>query len=153
MKKHWKILIPLALLGVVIGFFIGKQTVYSPHTTTKISPTTSTVSPAPTQNPNANIIVLEPKPQTILRVPFFLQGKARVFENQLNYRILDEDGSVLTEGNITASGGEVGQLNPFETKITYLPPPNGKKGMVEVFDYSPKDGAQIDTVRVRVRFK
>src|ERR1043166_7679754 len=66
---------------------------------------------------NGNIRVSTPKPNMrIDSASFAVSGKARTFENGLSYRLVDSNGSRLTEGNMMASG-EMGDFNPYSTTV------------------------------------
>ncbi len=93
-----------------------------------------------------NISIDSPKSNTKLSIPFIVKGSARVFENQLNYRILDNKGNNILEGSAYASAKDVGQFGSYEITISGLT----LKGKItlEVFDYSAKDGSEIDKVKV-----
>lgn len=100
---------------------------------------------------NANIIVESPVRDSILPMPFTIKGKARVFENQLNYRVLDSRGNALVEGSVVADTKDAGQFGFFEITVSGL---NTKgKATVQLFDYSAKDGAEIDKVILPVVLK
>lgn len=99
-----------------------------------------------------NIRVFSPQPNDIASLPLVIKGEARVFESTFNYRLRDEDGSVLVESFGMTDAPDVGQFGPFEVSVRY-PTPKGRKGMLEVFEYSAKDGSEINMVRIPVRFK
>lgn len=102
-------------------------------------------SPTVTQK-SENISVESPKGNTKVSIPFVVYGKARVFENQLNYRVLDDKKNNLLEGSILANAKDVGQFGPYEFTVSGLT----LKGKItlEVFDYSAKDGSEIDKVTI-----
>jgi hypothetical protein len=112
---------------------------------------TPIVPPIVDGNSDSNIVVSEPKSNDIVTSPFKVTGKARVFENQFNYRLKGSDGSILAQGNPTANAPDVGQFGPFEFQVTF--PPNSVSGTLEVFDSSPKDGSEIDMVTVPLTLK
>lgn len=93
-----------------------------------------------------NISIESPNANTKVSTPFVVYGKARVFENQLNYRVLDDKKNNLLEGSIMAEAKEVGEFGPYEITISGLT----IKGKItlEVFDYSAKDGSEIDKVTI-----
>jgi hypothetical protein len=99
-----------------------------------------------------NIIVDAPKANESIGLPLFIKGKARVFENTVSYRIKDSEGTVLLENYTTANSPDMGQFGPFEASVNYLEP-KGDKGTVEVFEYSAKDGSEINKVEIPVVFK
>ena len=93
-----------------------------------------------------NITVSMPLGDQTVSVPFNVKGQARVFENQLNYRVLDASGTVLVEGTTMAQAPDAGSFGDYNFTVSGI----SFKGKVslEVFDYSAKDGAEIDKVRV-----
>lgn len=99
-----------------------------------------------------NIKVTAPKINDLVTYPFVITGEARVFENQLNYQILDSTGKTIKNGNIMANSKEPGEFGPFEVKILSLVTKENV-GTVEIFDYSAKDGSIIDKVIIPIRFK
>lgn len=99
----------------------------------------------------ANIIVDSPKKDDSVSVPFKVSGKARVFENQLNYRVLDSKGNSLVEGSVIANAKDAGQFGSFE--FTISGPTAKGKATIELFDYSAKDGLEIDKVSIPVVLK
>lgn len=98
-----------------------------------------------------NIIVFLPQPNYAVGLPLVINGEARVFENAFNYRLKDSDGTVLIEKSAMANAPDIGQYGPFEISVNY-PAPKGTTGTLEVFDYSAKDGSEIDKVIIPVRF-
>ncbi|MBI3332377.1 GerMN domain-containing protein [Candidatus Peregrinibacteria bacterium] len=99
----------------------------------------------------ANIVVSEPQESDRIANPLTISGQARVFENAFNYRVLDADGTVLMEGHSMADAPDIGQFGPFEVEARYALP-KGDTGWVEVFEYSAKDGSEINKVRIPVEF-
>jgi len=115
---------------------------------------TNTNSPANTNTvpeEKPNIIVTSPKSGETIGLPLKVIGTARVFESQFNYRLKDQNGNLLAEGNALANAPEMGQYGPFEIIINYSEPKRDT-GTLEVFDYSAKDGAMIDLVTIPVKF-
>lgn len=98
------------------------------------------------------IIVYSPKSGDEVGLPLVITGVVRVFENQFNYRLKDVNGSVLVSGPAQGIGeGEMSQYKELRIEVSY-PAPKGTKGIVEVFDYSAKDGSEIDKVVVPIVF-
>lgn len=112
---------------------------------------TDTSVNAPIVSASGNVLISSPVSSEIVGLPLVIIGKARVFENTLNYRLLDEDGSVLVEGNAMTSATDSGVMGDYKITTTY-PSPRGTSGTVEVFDYSAKDGSVIDLASVPVVF-
>lgn len=108
---------------------------------------------APLEDPKveANIVVDEPKLNNEIGLPLIIKGQARVFENQLSFRLLDEDGSLLVEGIMTALSPDIGLFGAYSVSVSY-PKPKGERGVVEVFNYSARDGSEENKVIVPVRF-
>jgi hypothetical protein len=99
-----------------------------------------------------DILVYFPIPNQDITSPFEIIGEARVFENVLNYRITDYDGTILAENMAYANSSDVGLYGRFDITAKYSKP-GTETGYVEVFDYSAKDGKEIDKVVVPVKFK
>lgn len=111
-------------------------------------------SPIPTQsiNETPNIIVTSPKAHQQISLPIYITGKARVFENQLQYRLIECDGNIIRQDVASAHSPDMGLFGPFEVKIDIIPDPEGEYGCLEVFSASPKDGSDINIVNVPIRF-
>jgi hypothetical protein len=108
--------------------------------------------PSVTEEKEQNIRVFSPKPDDEVGMPLVIRGEARVFENMFAYRLRDADGSVLFEDSAYAHSSDAGLYGSFIIETGY-PAPKGATGSIEVFDRSAKDGAEIDVVRVPVRFR
>lgn len=102
---------------------------------------------------SGNMIVTSPVTGQTIGVPLVVTGRARVFENALNYRLLDGDGAatVLAEGTAMADAPDVGEFGAFTISTSYTLP-TAATGTLEVFDYSAKDGSVIDLVSIPVAF-
>lgn len=108
----------------------------------------------PSSPPIRNIIVLSPKPDEVVEGVLKVAGEARVFENQLNVRITSEGKNIYEEG-VMANALETGEFGNFEKEINLLnlglKP--GFSFTLEVFDYSAKDGLEIDKVMIPLKFE
>lgn len=111
-------------------------------------PTVSKVTP----QVSANITVTNPTQHAPVSLPFQVTGEARVFENQLAYRVTNCKGTIYFQGSTYAQSPDVGQYGPYAVTVEMLPAPQGTTGCVEVFSYAPKDGAEINNVSVPVTF-
>ncbi len=100
---------------------------------------------------SGNIVVTSPLTNAVIGMPLVIRGRARVFESAFNYKLLDEDGSVLVEGNAMSGASDMGVFGSFVVTTSY-DAPSGTSGTLQVFDYSAKDGAMIDLASVPVRF-
>lgn len=95
-----------------------------------------------------NIEVLSPRSGDKIRSGLVVKGNARVFENVVSIRLLDSLGNILAETNSMANAPDVGQFGPFEKEIEFKT--ESKNAILEVFQYSAKDGSEIDKVRIPV---
>ncbi len=105
-----------------------------------------------TQMPN--IVVFSPKPNNEVSESFTVEGRARVFENQFNIRV-SISGQKIYENTITTNVPDAGKYGDFEKEI-YLPTQRLQDNSditLEVFDYSAKDGSEIDKVSIPLKFR
>lgn len=101
---------------------------------------------------NANIMVDAPVEGGVVRPGNLLvKGKARVFENQFNVR-LSGGGKKIYEGSATTDAQDVGIFGNFEVSIPISAQDLAGVSDIklEVFDYSAKDGSEIDKVIVNL---
>ena len=100
----------------------------------------------------ANIIIKSPEKNQVVGKNLVITGKARVFENQFNWVILDADTKqeILT-GTAYANSEDAGLYGSFEINagLTDLTP---NKIIAQVFDYSAKDGSKQDIYEVPLFF-
>lgn len=97
---------------------------------------------------NANISVSTPAKGATLSFPFAITGTARVFENIVSARIIDPvTQAVLFEGSEYATAPDAGQFGTYTFSIKELAQmPQTGAIEIQVFWYSPKDGAMLDPV-------
>ena len=119
------------------------------NVTPQETPTTDTTSVG--YIGSGNIHIFQPKNNEKIGQPLKVLGEVRVFENQFSIRVKDAKGNILIEENATAQSGDAGQFNLFEKDIKY-PKSKTTTGTLEIFDYSAKDGSEIDKVIVPIRF-
>ncbi|MHB0916082.1 MAG: Gmad2 immunoglobulin-like domain-containing protein [Thermoleophilia bacterium] len=98
-----------------------------------------------------NIKVYAPAQGAQVTSPLVISGEARVFEGTVNFRILDDTGSVIAEGFTTAASEEMGEFGPYAISADFTPPATAF-GKLEVFNYSARDGSVENLVTVIVRF-
>jgi len=110
-----------------------------------ISPT-----PTPSTAQENNIIVTAPVPDQKVESPIVVKGKARVFENTFSYILKDQSGNKLFEDHAMSNAADAGLFGDFEVRIP-VPPGSPKNLIVEVFDYSAKDGSVADLVTIPVQ--
>ena len=100
-----------------------------------------------------NIRVSSPKKDAVVSSPLKITGEARVFENTFVVRLRDASGKTLVEEpKMTDPGEGMGYFNPFQVEVSYSTPKTAA-GTIEVFQYSPKDGAEVDKVIIPIKFK
>ncbi len=99
---------------------------------------------------NDSIKVTAPKMGEKIKSPIQLSGQAAVFGAQLNARIKDKSGLVLTETQFMTEEGQTMSL--FSVKIKYKKP-SRSEGIVEIFEISAKDGSEINKVSIPVIFQ
>jgi hypothetical protein len=146
MKKLIAFLVLVLLVAVFYVYYYEEVAAPSPIETTSIPKQEEAVLG------NANIRVFSPKNGEEVSLPLLVSGEARVFENQFNFRLRDEDGTILAMDSVYAHSPDTGQFGPFNIEKTY-PTPKGNAGTIEIFDYSAKDGTEQDKVVISVRFK
>lgn len=140
------LLVIIIILGVISLNSSSKS--WSP-----MMPPAPTASPAtPTPLLEKNIEVTAPTQNQKIGTKLFISGRARVFENVVNYRVKDTRGTILKEGSMTAASPDVGQFGEYSIEVTYQKPTT-QYGVVEVYWLSPKDGSEIDKQIVYVEFE
>ena len=98
-----------------------------------------------------NIAIESPLPGSKVFGYLDIRGQARVFENQLNIRLRDAvSGETLKEDNIMALAPEVGTFGPWSYELNLNGIREGKRLLIEAFDYSAKDGSIENLVSVPV---
>jgi len=107
-------------------------------------------APCPAE-PQINITIEQPTAGQEIGLPLIISGQARVFENSLNYRLKDSDGTVLVHGFTTSDAPDIGLFGPYKVAVSY-PQPKGTTGTLEVFSHSAKDGVEINLSKVEVTF-
>ena len=146
------IITSIVILVVVAGLFIVFDNVElskptpSPEATQEVSPTPEDFGTT------GNINVFRPVPDEEVGLPLTIMGEARTFEATFAYRIKNSKGTVLLEGHSMTTGtDDYPAFRPFEVTVNY-PDPKTASGSVEVFEYSAKDGSEINKVIVPVNF-
>ncbi len=98
--------------------------------------------------PTATPAIILEQPTTGARVtsPVTVRGRANVFEGQVNIRVLDSRFRKVGEGFGMAAMGEYA---PFTAAVAYRVSAD-QWGYIDAFWISPKDGAELDKVTVKV---
>jgi hypothetical protein len=122
----------------------------SPYPTISLTSSNVEINGSITPSASANIEVLAPLTGDSIKTGFVVKGNARTFENVVNVRLSDSNGNVLNETYTTANAPDVGQFGPFNVIINYTT--DATEGILEVFQYSAKDGSEIDKVIIPLQF-
>jgi len=98
--------------------------------------------------PKAEPAIILEQPVTGARVtsPVTVRGQANVFEGHVNIRVLDSRFRKVGEGFGMAAMGEYA---PFTAEVAYRVSAD-QWGYIDAFWISPKDGAEVDKVTVKV---
>jgi len=138
-----KLLIIIAILVVVgVGVFVVMR-----NEATAPSPTDVPIVSA---TPEPNITIESPRPNERVSNPIVVKGKARVFENTFAYVLRDRKGNKLYENYAMSDAPDAGVFGSYTVKIP-VPSSAPAEFVVEVFEYSAKDGEVINLVQVPVR--
>lgn len=98
---------------------------------------------------NENIVVYAPQQNERIGTPLVVAGEARVFENTVNFRLLDAQGEEIAEGFATADSREVGQFGAFRGELHFISETD-QQGILEVYQISANDGTEIDKLTIPV---
>ena len=100
----------------------------------------------------ANIVIQSPEADQVVGKNLVINGKARVFENQFNWAVLDAvTNQEILSGTAYANAEDIGLYGPFEINIP-LTDAAPEKIIVQVFDYSAKDGSKQDLAQISLNF-
>lgn len=103
--------------------------------------TAETVRTTDTQN----IYVSSPDADGTVTSPVIVEGFSRTFENVVNWRVRDAEGTEQASGSAIAVADPTESFSIFHAEI-FLPSLDKKDFSLEVFDLSAKDGAENDLV-------
>ncbi len=144
--KYISILLVI-VIAATIGFFVFDGKPSQPGTT--VSPSVSPTATV-TQDPNAAIQVSEPRPgATVSGRHIVVSGKARTFEQTVNWRLRSAAGAELSTGFTTADGVEIGTFGNFSFTID-ISDSAPTALVIEVFEISAKSGEEIHKVIIPV---
>ncbi len=133
--------------GVIWFMFADRDDNFDFEGSTTTRPNTTDSRPVVGQS--QNIIVYAPRMNERIGTPVVVEGEARVFENVVNYRLVDANGKELAEGFTSADAPDIGQFGAFRGELNYASNVD-QKGTVEIFWYSAKDGSEVDKVTIPV---
>lgn len=94
------------------------------------------------------ILVEGPTPGATVASPIRVWGTANTFEAAFMIRVLDTTGATVVETPAMATSGS-GTRGTFDVSVVY-PAAAKPAGTVVVFEYSAKDGSEINTVAIPV---
>jgi len=82
-----------------------------------------------------------------------VSGIANTYEATVNFKLYDANGTLVVEDFTTANMPDMGIAGPFKKVIAFaMPTPDVTSGYLEVFEYSVRDGSQVNKVTVPVSF-
>lgn len=97
------------------------------------------------------IIVTSPeKNATVSKSSFKVTGRAIAFENVVTVRVTDGNGFQLLEKSVSTKAPDTGEFGDFSITLNVIT--NSDSGTIEVFEYSAKDGSEINKVSVPINF-
>lgn len=99
-----------------------------------------------------NLIVSSLIEKQALENPFVILGRARTFENVVNWRIRDARGKVVAQGSVMTNAKEKGSYGSFRVRAFISEIPDTVSGKVDIYTLSPKDGSEQDVVSIQVLF-
>ena len=101
-----------------------------------------------------NIIVDMPEPNDIVGESFTVNGRARVFENQFNIRVLSE-GAPIYLAHVMADAPDVGLFGEFQYEVKLDPAKTRgiTEVVLEVYENSARDGSEINKVTIPLLFE
>jgi hypothetical protein len=105
-------------------------------------------NPSPPDAGDPDIIVDAPADGATVSSPVTITGQARTFEANVQLRILDEDGTAITE-TFTTAAEAAPELSPFSADVAFTVDVT-QPGCIEVFESSAEDGEPINIVQVPV---
>ena len=94
--------------------------------------------------------IRQPRPFDIVDDPVKLSGVGTGFEATFAARVRDADGTELTLVSIMAGG--TGIWANFHELIALPAAPSTPQGPLEVFEFSAKDGSEVDKVTIPITF-
>lgn len=100
-----------------------------------------------------NVIVSSLIEDQTLGNPFIILGRARAFENVVNWRVRDARNQILAQGNVMTNAQDMGWYGAFRVRAFFDKAPETETGFVDVYTLSPRDGAEQDMVSIPVRFE
>lgn len=149
-EQYWMKMAIGGFLAVVIILFFYLQRTH------RITPPAPEPTPTPVPVSSANITVFSPESNKTVPQVFQIQGKARVFENVVSYRVINKiTGVEYDKGTAMTNAMNPGTYGDF-TITVHLSSNNSLKSgdniLIEIFQASPKDGSEVDKVTIPEKF-
>ncbi len=94
-----------------------------------------------------NLIVVSPEQNATVISPLVVTGFGRVFEQTFAWRIKDNQGAIVQEGNAMTNASDTGQFGPFSFEV-FLPALTDVHLTLEVLEFSAKDGTEQSVVSI-----
>jgi hypothetical protein len=143
----------LLLIAAFVVLIVMALSIQRPQSLTGIP----LIGPSATPTPIAseNIIITAPLADDNIGQRFEVRGTARVFENVVTIRLKEKlSGRVIGETNAYADAPDTGQFGDFTAGIELSDTSlrAGTEFVLEVFQYSAKDGSEIDKVSIPLTF-
>lgn len=146
-----KISAPLAItIIIVLTIFVGGLS-YCWKTIRQEEPAPWPAVRKKIETSNEFLEIVSPLPNQKIKSPIQVSGKSNFFEANTRIRIKDNNGKILAD-TFTVAEGWMDKLYPFSKNISYEKP-SSKKGVVEVFEESAKDGSEINKITIPVIFE
>lgn len=122
----------------------------SPYPTVSLASNNIPINGSITPSASLNIEVISPLTGDNVKSGFLVKGNARTFENVVNIRLIDSNGNLVVETSTIANAPDIGRFGPFDAYINFAT--DQTEGTLEVFQYSAKDGSEIDKVTIPLQF-
>jgi hypothetical protein len=117
-----------------------------------LPPEDASPKPGEVASMSENVVVSSIVENQMLQNPFVILGRARAFENTVNWRIRDQHHKVVSSGIVMTNAPEVGRFGSFRVRGFLDRAPGVERGYVEVYTLSPRDGSEQDMVKIPIRF-
>lgn len=143
----------LLLMAALVVLLVMALNIQRPQSLTGVPLVGPTATPTPLAS--ENITVSQPLADANVGQEFVVKGTARVFENMVTIRLREKlSGRVIGELSAYADAPDVGKFGPYAAGIRLTDPTlrSGTDMLLEVFQYSAKDGTEIDKVVVPLTF-
>jgi hypothetical protein len=110
------------------------------------------VKPGESASVSQNVIVSSLVKNATLANPFVILGRARVFENQVSWRVRDGHGRTLASGSALTNAPEPGRFGQFRVRAFFDRLPETSAGKLEVYTLAASNGTEQDIVSIPVAF-